>query len=67
MEKEEKQQPEVRAVNMSIGKPGGTASKGAYTYRVAIPTAWAQSLGITPDDRALKVTFDGKRITIERP
>jgi|SRR5690625_2515029 len=57
---------ENRKLKTIIGKVGGTAGKGSLNYKMTIPSKWANELGITKDDRDLKVAFDGKKITVEK-
>lgn len=57
---------ETRLCNVQIGKPGGNASKGAKNYRISIPSVWAQKLDITPEDKAVSLSFDGQKIVIEK-
>ena len=64
-ERQERSQ-EVRKARMLMGSPGGNAGKGASYYRVGIPPIWAQMMGVSSDDRDLLLTFDGKRVIIEK-
>lgn len=57
---------ETRKCKITIGKPGGNASKGAKNYRLSLPTNWMNEMEITPDDRNVKISFDGKKITVEK-
>ena len=57
---------EKRRRDVQIGKPGGNASKNAKNYRISIPTPWMQALGITAEDKAVTMMFDGKQIVIEK-
>lgn len=59
----EKEQRNARAI---VSKPGGSAGKNSLTYKVTIPNSWAAALDITKEDRDLIMTFDGKKIVIER-
>lgn len=61
MEKEE------RILRCIVGKVGGNSGGNAVNYKISIPNAWANEMGITKEDRELKVTFDGEKIIIERP
>lgn len=56
-----------RNSKIMIAKPGGTAGKGSKTYRITLPNAWMQQLGIKEDDREviIKLTDDNK-IVIEK-
>lgn len=55
-----------KIVKMSMSKAGGNASANSYKYMQVIPPSWAKELGITQDDRGVKMSFDGKQIIIER-
>ena len=57
---------ETRKAKMLMGNPGGNAGKGASYYRVGIPPVWAQMMGVSSEDRDLLLTFDGKRVIIEK-
>lgn len=57
---------ESRNYKIAIGKSGGTASKGAKNYRLSLPTNWMKEMGITEEDRNVKISFDGNKITIEK-
>ena len=57
---------ETREVNMMITTSGGNASPTAKNYRLSIPSAWAQAIGITPEDRSLTISFDGDQIVIRK-
>jgi len=35
-------------------------------YMTNVPTTWAKAIGVTEDDRDITVSFDGKRIIIEK-
>lgn len=55
---------EHRIGKIIIGAAGGTAAKGAKTYKVSLPTAWIQELGISSDQRNVELSFDGTSIVI---
>lgn len=57
---------EERVAKMIFNKPGGTAGKGAYTTRVTIPSSWAKAMGITNEERSVKISFDGEKVVIEK-
>lgn len=63
---EAEQNKECRKVKVLMGSPGGNSGKGSSYYRVAIPPVWAQQMGITQDERVVKLTFDGKRMIVEK-
>lgn len=55
-----------RIGNIIINSAGGTAGSGSKTYKVSLPTAWINELGISEVDRQVKLSFDGKKIVISR-
>lgn len=56
---------EVRKLRVMFNKVGGNASKGAQSTRITLPVTWVKDLGITPENREIKTTYDGTKITIE--
>ena len=58
---------EKRLGKINISAAGGTAGKGAKTYKLTVPSAWIAELGITADEREVELRFDGERIIISRP
>lgn len=57
---------EERKLKILMNKAGGNAGKGSYGYKMTIPSTWAKELGVTLDDRTMKVSFDGEKIIIEK-
>lgn len=57
---------EERKAKILFNKSGGTAKGTAITNRVTIPTSWVKELGITEDNRDVKLIYDGYKITIEK-
>lgn len=57
---------EERKLNVSFNKPGGTASNGAVSARIALPKTWLDAMGITQEHREVIVSFDGEIIEIRR-
>ena len=57
---------ERRLAKVNISSAGGTASKGAKTYKVTLPTSWMDALGIDRESRELELAFDGKAIVLSR-
>ena len=55
-----------RKIKISMVKAGGNAGKGAYSYRVSFPSAWAKAWSVTREDRDVAMAFDGERVVIER-
>ena len=58
---------EKRKAKISISAAGGTAGKGAKTYKLTIPSAWIAAMGITEDDREVELSFDGDKLVVARP
>ena len=57
---------EQRKAKILINKAGGTAGADAKNYRVALPSAWINELGIDEGSREVVLQFDGESITIRR-
>lgn len=57
---------EKRIAKINISFAGGTAAKGAKTYKVTMPTSWMNELGIGEERRDVEISFDGKQIVISR-
>lgn len=57
---------EIRAARLIVGSPGGTASKGANTYKVCLPSAWVREMGLSKSGREILLSFDGSRIVLSR-
>ena len=53
-----------RIAKVNISSAGGTASKGAKTYKVTLPNLWMASMGIGDGRQNLELIFDGKQITL---
>jgi len=59
---------EERDAKILFNKSGGTASREGITNRVTIPTRWTKAMGITLEDREVRLIFDEakKIIKIEK-
>ena len=57
---------EQRKAKILINKAGGTAGADAKNYRVALPSAWINELGIDEGSREVVLQFDGESIAIRR-
>ncbi len=55
---------ERRLGKIIIHASGGTAGKGANTYKLTLPSAWAKEMGINGSNREVELSFDGSTITI---
>ena len=55
-----------RKAKLNISSAGGTAAKGSKTCKITLPNTWVDALGITPEQRDLELTFDGKQIILSR-
>lgn len=57
---------ETRQSKVGVCRPGGNASANARQYRISLPTKWVKEMGITPEKRNVKISFDGAVITIRK-
>ena len=57
---------EKRLGNIIIHSPGGTAAKSSSTYKLSLPSAWMNAMGITEESRQAVLSFDGTAITITK-
>ncbi len=57
---------ERRLTRINSSAAGGTASAGAKTHKVTLPSRWLQAMGITDENREVELAFDGHRIVITR-
>ena len=57
---------EYRNCKISIGEAGGTAARGSKTYKTSLPSSWIKAMGLDENNKDVEISFDGKRITIEK-
>ncbi len=57
---------EQRRAKTIIHASGGTAGKGANTYKLTLPSAWMKEMGINECSREVELTFDGSVITVAK-
>lgn len=57
---------ETRTAKIISSSAGGTAGKNAVTYKISLPTAWINELGIDKDNREVELHFDGQTISIRK-
>ncbi|MCC8077588.1 MAG: hypothetical protein LIO60_04460 [Oscillospiraceae bacterium] len=57
---------EERNINVIYGKAGGNASRNSYTCKVSLPKTWLDRMGVTLEHRGMTLSFDEKRIILER-
>ena len=55
-----------KTAKVIFNRSGGTAGSGGITNRITIPTTWIKEMGITEDKREVTLSFDGKKIIIEK-
>lgn len=55
---------EERIANIIVGAAGGTAGKGAKTYKVSLPTAWVKQLGLAEGNTPVRLIFAGESIVL---
>ena len=58
---------EERKAQILINKAGGNAGPYSQNYRIALPSVWMKTLGITHENREVLLHFDGDSIVIQRP
>ena len=57
---------EKRMRKVSLRRCGGNASAGAKRYSIELPASWIKSMGVTPEDRSLELSFNGSEIAIRK-
>lgn len=57
---------DLRVLKIMFNKSKGADSKNSYSPKVSIPKVWLDDMNITPEDREVKVTYEGKKIIIEK-
>lgn len=48
--------------NVNFAKSGN----GYYSVRITLPNEWVSDMGINKDNKNVKLTYDGKKIIIEK-
>ena len=56
---------DLRKAKIIVNTPGGTASKNSKTYKISLPSAWINEMGIS-ETRDVEMSFDGKAIVITK-
>lgn len=56
---------EKRKAKVIVGAAGGTAHKGSKTYKVSLPSAWINELGLGEGKRDIELVFDGEKIVFQ--
>ena len=57
---------ETRIARISATHPGGNSGKGALKYRVQLPAPWIHELGISAEEREMKLTLQDEQIILEK-
>ena len=52
--------------NIIIGKAGGTAGKNSVNYKISLPAEMMQDMGITPENKGVRLAYKNKKIIIEK-
>lgn len=52
--------------NIMFNKAGGNAGKNSYTYRLSVPVAMIEALGLTPDNRDVTLKIEPGKVIIEK-
>lgn len=53
---------EQRQAKLIVNKSGS----GSLTTRATLPISWVKAMGLGEENRELKLSFDGKKIIIEK-
>ena len=61
-----KDKMEERIAKVSFNKSGGNAKGNGITNRVTVPTKWIKQLGITEENREIKLILDNNKVIIEK-
>lgn len=56
---------EKRKAKIIVGAAGGTAHKGSKTYKISLPSAWINELGLDENNRDIELVFDGEKIVVQ--
>lgn len=57
---------EIRTRNVSISKVGGNASKNSKRANIGLPMPWLEEMGISEENRTIKMIFEGNKIILEK-
>ena len=57
---------EQRKMKVIFNKAGGNASKKSYGAKISLPKVWMNEMNITPEEREVLLSFENKKITIEK-
>ena len=55
---------ETRLGKITAGKAGGNAGRGAKTYKLSLPSAWVNAMGLAGDGGPVILSFDGEKLTL---
>lgn len=55
-----------KTAKVIFNKSGGTAKGTAITNRITIPTSWIKEMGITEENREVKLVIEDNKIIIEK-
>lgn len=57
---------ELRYRRIMINRAGGNSGSESQNYRISLPASWIQKMGISRNDRNVKMIFDGANIIISK-
>ena len=55
---------EARLGKITAGKAGGTAGSGSKTYKLTLPSAWVNAMGLAGNGGQVILSFDGTALTV---
>lgn len=55
---------EMRSGKVSVSRAGGTAGKESKTYKLSLPSAWVNAMGLSEHGGRVILSFDGEAIHV---
>lgn len=61
-----KYENDTRDLKVTFYNPGGNSKGNALGGKIVLPTSWLKIIGLSENDRSIKVSFDGEEIRIKK-
>ena len=55
---------EMRSGKVTVSRAGGTAGKESKTYKLSLPSAWVNAIGLAEHGGRVILSFDGEAINV---
>lgn len=55
-----------RVLKVLFNKSSSAAGKNSYSPKLSIPKIWLDDMNINPDEREVNLTYENKKIIIEK-